>query len=75
MPGRVLLERQEGRGQYTKDQVAIPLDKPISVVAPADAELKMTTIFRVDGVDRDDPEVTAVNLRIHRLHRRIQARP
>jgi len=35
----------------------------------ADAELKkMTTIFRVDGVDmRDDPEVTAVNLRIHRL--------
>lgn len=61
---------KKGEVEYTKDQVAIPLDKPISVGKPLpDAELKkMTTIFRVDGVDmRDDPEVTAVNLRIHRL--------
>ena len=61
---------KKGEVEYTKDQVALPLDKPISVGKPLpDAELKkMTTIFRVDGVDmRDDPEVMAMNLRIHRL--------
>jgi methyl-coenzyme M reductase gamma subunit len=61
---------KKGEVEYVKDQVAIPLDKPISVGKPlSDADLKkMTTIFRVDGVDmRDDPEVMAMNLRIHRL--------
>ncbi len=61
---------KKGEVEYVKDQVAIPLDKPISVGKPiADADLKkMTSIFRADGVDmRDDPEVMAMNLRVHRL--------
>jgi len=61
---------KKGEVEYVKDQVAIPLDKPISVGKPlSESELKKrTTMFRVDGVDmRDDKEVMNVNLRIHRL--------
>jgi len=61
---------KKGEVEYVKDQVAIPLDKPISVGKPLpDADLKkMTTIFRADGVDmRDDKEVSDMLLRIHRL--------
>jgi methyl-coenzyme M reductase gamma subunit len=55
---------------YVKDQVAIPLDRRISVGKPSTmADLKKrTTIFRADGVDmRDDKEVTEYGLRIHKL--------
>ena len=55
---------------YVKDQVAIPLDRKISVGKPASAAdlKKRTTIFRADGVDmRDDKEVTMYGLRIHKL--------
>jgi methyl-coenzyme M reductase gamma subunit len=57
---------------YVKDQVALPLDRKISVGKPAtEAELKKrTTIFSAypGGVDmRDDKEVTAYGLRIHKL--------
>jgi methyl-coenzyme M reductase gamma subunit len=61
---------KKGVVEYVKDQVAIPLDKPISVGNPLpESELKKrTTMFRVDGVDmRDDKEVMNVNLRIHRM--------
>ena len=61
---------KKGEVEYVKDQVAIPLDKPISVGKPlSESELKKrTTMFRVDGTDmRDDKEVMNVNLRIHRL--------
>jgi methyl-coenzyme M reductase gamma subunit len=61
---------KKGVVEYVKDQVAIPLDKPISVGKPLpESELKKrTTMFRVDGVDmRDDKEVMNVNLRIHRM--------
>jgi methyl-coenzyme M reductase gamma subunit len=61
---------KKGEVEYVKDQVAIPLDKPISVGKPmSESELKKrTTMFRVDGSDmRDDQEVMEVNLRIHRL--------
>ena len=55
---------------YVKDQVALPLDRRISVGKPAkmDDLKKRTTIFRADGVDmRDDKEVTMYGLRIHKL--------
>lgn len=55
---------------YVKDQVAIPIDRRISVGKPADMSdlKKRTTIFRADGVDmRDDKEVTMYGLRIHKL--------
>ena len=55
---------------YVKDQVAIPLDRRISVGKPAAMSdlKKRTTIFRADGVDmRDDKEVTMYGLRIHKL--------
>lgn len=55
---------------YVKDQVALPLDKKISVGKPASmADVKKrSTIFRADGVDmRDDKEVTAFQHRIHLL--------
>ncbi|MBC7107415.1 MAG: coenzyme-B sulfoethylthiotransferase subunit gamma [Methanomassiliicoccales archaeon] len=61
---------KKGEVEYVKDQVAIPLDKPISVGKPLPEEelKKRTTMFRVDGVDmREDKEVMMVNLRIHRL--------
>jgi len=61
---------ETGEVEYTKNQVAIPLDVRISVGKPAsEEELKeRTTIFRADGVDmNEDKEVTSVNLRIHRL--------
>ena len=55
---------------YVKDQVAIPLDRKISVGKPSPMSdlKKRTTIFRADGVDmRDDKEVTEYGLRIHKL--------
>jgi methyl-coenzyme M reductase gamma subunit len=55
---------------YVKDQVALPLDRRISVGKPGDHKdlKKRTTIFRADGVDmRDDKEVTMYGLRIHKL--------
>ena len=55
---------------YVKDQVALPLDKKISVGKPASMEdvKKRSTIFRADGVDmRDDAEVIAYQHRIHML--------
>ncbi len=61
---------KKGEVEYVKDQVAIALDKPISVGKPIpEADLKkMTAIFRADGIDmRDDPEVMKVNFRIHTL--------
>jgi methyl-coenzyme M reductase gamma subunit len=48
----------------------MPLDRKISVGKPAPMEdlKKRTTIFRADGVDmRDDKEVTAYGIRIHKL--------
>jgi methyl-coenzyme M reductase gamma subunit len=67
---RYRFNAKKGEVEYVKDQVAVPLDKPISVGKPIpEADLKkMTTIFRADGIDmRDDPEVMAMQLRIHRL--------
>jgi methyl-coenzyme M reductase gamma subunit len=67
---RYRFNAKKGEVEYVKDQVALPLDKPISVGKPmSEAELKKrTTMFRVDGVDmRDDKEVMMTNLRIHRL--------
>jgi len=61
---------EKGEVEYVKNQVAIPLDKPISVGKPLSEEelRRRTTIFRADGVDmNDDKEVTDVNLRIHRI--------
>jgi methyl-coenzyme M reductase gamma subunit len=61
---------KKGEVEYVKDQVALPLDKPISVGKPmSEAELKRrTTMWRADDVDmRDDKECMAMNLRIHRL--------
>ena len=55
---------------YVKDQVALPLDRRISVGKPGKMEdlKKRTTIFREDGVDmKDDKEVTMYGLRIHKL--------
>jgi methyl-coenzyme M reductase gamma subunit len=57
---------------YVKDQVALPLDRRISVGKPAqEAELlKRTTIFSAytGGVDmQDDKEVTDYGIRIHKL--------
>jgi len=55
---------------YVKDQVALPLDRRISVGKPASMSdlKKRTTIFRVDGVDMiDDEEVTKYGIRIHYL--------
>lgn len=60
----------KGEVVYVKDQVALPLDKRISVGKPDTLEnlKKRTTIFRADGVDmRDDKEVTMYGLRIHKL--------
>lgn len=59
-----------GEVDYVKNQVAIPLDKPISVGKPMSEDMlkEKTTIFRADGVDmNEDEEVTNVNLRLHRL--------
>jgi methyl-coenzyme M reductase gamma subunit len=61
---------EKGEVEYVKDQVALPLDKAISLGKPApEADLKTrTTIFRADGVDmRDDAEATEYGLRIHKL--------
>jgi methyl-coenzyme M reductase gamma subunit len=61
---------KKGEVEYVKDQVALPLDKPISVGKPMkeDELKKRTTMFRADGVDmRDDKEVMLVINRIHRL--------
>ncbi|MDR0198328.1 MAG: coenzyme-B sulfoethylthiotransferase subunit gamma [Methanomassiliicoccaceae archaeon] len=57
---------------YVKDQVALPLDRKISVGKPAPTAdlLKRTTIFSAyqGGVDmRDDKEVTDYGIRIHKL--------
>ncbi len=63
-------DADKGEVVYVKDQVALPLDRRISVGKPADMkDLKeRTTIFRADGVGmRDDAEVTMYGLRIHKL--------
>ncbi len=55
---------------YVKDQVGIPLDKPIPIGSPDKMEnLKTrTTIFREDGVAmQDDPEVQMYALRMHKI--------
>ncbi len=67
---RYRFNAKKGEVEYVKDQVALPLDKPISVGKPADEKelKKRTTMFRADDVDmRDDKEVMNMNLRIHRL--------
>jgi len=55
---------------YVKDQVALPLDRKISVGKPASMEdlKKRSTIFRYGGVELgDDPEVDKYGVRIHKL--------
>ena len=67
---RYVWDDQKKEVVYVKDQVAIPLDRRISVGKPAAMSdlKKRTTIFRADGVDmRDDKEVTMYGLRIHKL--------
>ena len=67
---RYVWNEKTGEVDYVKDQVAIPLDKPISVGKPIpEADLKkMTTIFRIDGDDMNaEKEVLDMNLRIHTL--------
>jgi len=67
---RYRFNAKTGQVEYVKDQVAIPLDKPIAVGKPMDDKwLKAhTTMFRADDVDmRADPEVMAQNLRLHTL--------
>ena len=63
-------DAKKGEVVYVKDQVALPLDRKISVGKPAaqkDLE-KRTTIFRADGVDMNkDKEVVMYGIRIHKL--------
>jgi len=67
---RYVWDAKKGEVVYVKDQVALPLDRKISVGKPASQQelKKRTTIFRADGVDmRDDKEVVMYGLRIHKL--------
>ena len=69
---RYIWDDAKGEVVYVKDQVALPLDKKISVGKRASLTECATrpTIFTAypGGVDmRDDPEVTMYGLRIHKL--------
>jgi methyl-coenzyme M reductase gamma subunit len=67
---RYQLNKATGEVVYVKDQLGVPLDKPISVGKPLPEEelKKRTTEFRVDGVPfRTDTELIQFIQRIHML--------
>jgi len=67
---RYLFNKKTGEVEYVKDQVGVPLDKPIPVGKPIpEATLrKMTSEYRVDGDKfRDEKEVISFIQRIHML--------
>lgn len=69
---------KKGEVEYVKDQVGVPLDKPVPVGKPMPEKWlkEHTTMFRADGVDmRDDEEVMRQNLRIHTLRTKCGFKP
>ncbi len=67
---RFRFDKKSGEVVYDKDQVGVPLDKPVSVgkPIPEDELRKRTSEFRVDGVPfRDDKELIGFIQRIHML--------
>ncbi len=75
---RYIYDKETGEVVYVKDQVGVPLDKPISVGKPLPEEelKKVTTTFRVDGVPfREDKELIEFVQRIHELRTRAGFNP
>ena len=69
---------KKGEVEYVKDQVGVPLDKPVPVGKPMPEKWlkEHTPMFRADGVDmRDDEEVMRQNLRIHTLRTKCGFKP
>jgi len=67
---RCLFNKKTGEVEYVKDQVGVPLDKPIPVGKPIPEEelRKRTSEFRVDGdAFRSDKELVGFIERIHML--------
>lgn len=67
---RYMLNKKTGEVEYVKDQVGVPLDKPIPVGKPIPEEdlRKRTSEFRVDGdAFRNDKELISFIQRIHML--------
>jgi len=67
---RFQFNKKTGEVEYVKDQVGVPLDKPIPIGKPiAEDELrKRTSEFRVDGdAFRNDKELISFIERIHML--------
>jgi len=75
---RYVYDKETGEVVYVKDQVGVPLDKPISVGKPLPEEelKKVTTTFRVDGVPfREDKELIEFVQRVHELRTRAGFNP
>ncbi|MEM1984715.1 MAG: coenzyme-B sulfoethylthiotransferase subunit gamma [Candidatus Korarchaeum sp.] len=65
---RYVYDEKTGEVVYVKDQVGIPIERPVSVGKPLPEEelKKLTTIYRSDGIStRDDKELLKF---VHRLH-------
>jgi methyl-coenzyme M reductase gamma subunit len=67
---RYLFNKKTGEVEYVKDQVGVPLDKPIPVGKPMKEDMlrKITSEWRIDGHKyRDDKEAIDWVKRIHML--------
>jgi len=67
---RFVFDKGTGEVHYVKDQIGVPLDKPVSVGKPLkeDDLRKRTSEYRVDGVAfRDDKELIGFVQRLHML--------
>ncbi len=67
---RFVFDNKTGEVVYVKDQIGVPLDKPISVGKPIKEEelREMTSEYRVDGIPfREDKEMVEFVQRLHML--------